>query len=343
MKGFDLNPTEIAELKQSHRLEHDKRKADKIKSVILLGTGWTLLQVSEALLLDEETLRSYVAKYREGNLQKLVRSIITGRFSILTEQEKAWLSNHVQSNLYSRSSDIRKALYQETGKQLSARSIRRLLTELCFSYKKTKLVPGKADSSKQQAFIEHYSQLKSELNDNDAIYFMDSAHPTHNAEPGYAWIKTGQEKTVNSNTGRARININGAIDIHRLHAVSTQCVTTNALSIITLLKKIDRTTRQKGTIHLVLDNAGYNHSHKLRDYVQNSRFMLHYLPPYSPNLNPIERLWKFMKGEVIKNQYYEKLVDFKKAITQFFQYFRRYRPRLASLLTDNFRVCQTQT
>lgn len=338
MKEFNLTPSQISGLRITHRQEREKRAADKIKAVILLGTGWTLKEVSEVLLLDEETLRSYVEKYQIGGLEALLKTIYLGRAAVLTANEKHWLTTHVKNNIYAKASDIEWSLYQNTGKRLSVRSITRILGELGFSYKKTKLVPGKADPVAQRQFIEYYKQLKEEKSDKDAIYFVDSAHPTHNAEAGYAWIKTGEEKQVKSNSGRQRICVNGAIDIESLHAVATKTEITNSKSVIELFKKIETQSRKSGKIHIILDNAGYNHSRDVREYVKNSRITLHFLPPYSPNLNPIERLWKFMKGEVIRNKYYETFKEFKVAISKFFQYFAKYRLRLRTLLTDNFRV-----
>jgi len=303
-----------------------------------LALAGQLQQVSEALLLDEETLRTYVGKYKDGGLKKLLKTIYMGRVAVLTEDEKSWLVMHVENNIYAKASDIEWSLYQHSGKRLSIRTMTRTLQHLGFSYKKTKLVPGKANPEAQQKFIEYYEKLKKEKSSDDAIFFIDITHPTHNVETGYAWIKTGEEKQVLSNSGRQRISVNGAIDIESMQAVSTRTVVTNAKSIVQLLKKIEEQSRKSGNIHVILDNARYNHSKIVQAYVKHSRITLHYLPPYSPNLNPIERLWKFFKGEVIKNKYYATFNGFKLAIKQFFQYFARYRVRLRSLLTDNFRV-----
>lgn len=338
MQGFELTTEQVSELRIAHRKERDKRNSYKINSVILLGTGWTLQQVSEALLLDEETLRTYVVKYKDGGLKNLLKTIYMGRVAILTEEEKIWLTTHVENNIYAKASDIKWSLYQHTGKRLSIRTMTRTLHCLGFSYKKTKLLPGKANAKAQQEFIAYYEQLKKEKAVDDAIFFIDSTHPTHNIETGYAWIKVGEEKQVLSNSGRQRISVNGAIDIENMQTISTRTVVTNAKSIVQLLKKIAGQSRKSGKIHVILDNAKYNHSKIVHEYVKQSRIILHYLPPYSPNLNPIERLWKFFKGEVIKNKYYATFNGFKLAIKQFFQYFARYRLRLRSLLTDNFRV-----
>jgi len=66
MEGFALSPEDVEELRAAHRSVGDKRHAYRINAVILLGTGWTEQEVAEALLLDPDTLRRYVARYRPG-------------------------------------------------------------------------------------------------------------------------------------------------------------------------------------------------------------------------------------------------------------------------------------
>ncbi len=72
-------------------------------------------------------------------------------------------------------------------------------------------------------------------------------------------------------------------------------------------------------IHLILDGAGYNRSKSVKKFAKELNIKLVYLPPYSPNLNPIERLWKFMKKEVTANRYYENYDDFKGSLSQFLE------------------------
>ena len=73
MKNFVLTPEKIEELRRAHRAAKrmgDVRLAYRLNAVILLGTGWTLRQVSEALLLDEETLRNYISRYTILGIEK---------------------------------------------------------------------------------------------------------------------------------------------------------------------------------------------------------------------------------------------------------------------------------
>src|SRR5437762_7729418 len=73
MKGFKLSKDELAFLRRAHKSEYYKRSAYKINALILLGSGWSLQEVKDALLLDDETLRSYVKKYQEGGLPELLK------------------------------------------------------------------------------------------------------------------------------------------------------------------------------------------------------------------------------------------------------------------------------
>jgi hypothetical protein len=88
MKDFWLSNEQLAELRAAHRSERNKHAAYKIKAVILLGSGWRVNQVKEALLLDDETLRSYVEKYQSGGIEALVKTHYLGRLSQLDEIQR---------------------------------------------------------------------------------------------------------------------------------------------------------------------------------------------------------------------------------------------------------------
>lgn len=89
-------------------------------------------------------------------------------------------------------------------------------------------------------------------------------------------------------------------------------------------------------IYLFLDNAGHHKSKDLQDFVKNTKITLHYLPPYSPNLNPIERLWKIMHENITYNRYYPKLADFTEGILSFFMNLQKIMPTIQSRINDNF-------
>ena len=92
-------------------------------------------------------------------------------------------------------------------------------------------------------------------------------------------------------------------------------------------------------ITLVLDNARYPHCRFVIDLAAQLKIELLFLPPYSPNLNLIERLWKFVKKECLYSQYYETFADFKIAITNCLADTQgKYQPALSTLLSLNFQT-----
>jgi transposase len=91
-------------------------------------------------------------------------------------------------------------------------------------------------------------------------------------------------------------------------------------------------------IRVVMDNAKYNHSRELRDYLarEGCRIKPIYLPTYAPNLNMIERFWRFMKEKVLSNKYYPTAADFRNAFQEFFANIGGWKAELESLLTPSF-------
>jgi transposase len=111
--------------------------------------------------------------------------------------------------------------------------------------------------------------------------------------------------------------------------------TLNAKSTIQFFQKIEEAYPFKRKIHVFCDNAPYYRNKEVREYLKNSKIALHFLPPYSPNLNPIERLWKWMKERVIYNAYYEHFEEFKAAVLGFFAILSALS--IESILGKNFR------
>ena len=190
----------------------------------------------------------------------------------------------------------------------------------------------------QRAFLNQYERIKAKKGENDPIYFADATHPQHNSIPSYGWIKTGQEKELKANCGRQRLNINGAINIETLEPTVRFDETINAQSAIDLFSTLEAKHPHATVIYVIVDNARYYRSRLLKQAMKGTKVKLIFLPPYSPNLNLIERYWKFFKKKVLNNRYYESFAEFKRACESFFRKRKKYLPELLSLLTENFHI-----
>jgi transposase len=114
------------------------------------------------------------------------------------------------------------------------------------------------------------------------------------------------------------INLSGAIDVVTHQIIIQEDKTLNAEATIGFFLKIEQAYPDKRSVHIFCDNAAYYRNKKVKLYLEQSKLILHFLPPYSPNLNPIERLWKWMKERTIYNTYYEHFEEFRDAIFGFF-------------------------
>lgn len=341
-KNF-LTKRERELLISQHSCEHEGKYRDRIKVIVLLDKGWSYEQIAEALLINHKTIRRYYEIYITKGIDYLLTTNYQGKGSFLTKFQQEELKNHLENNIYLSASEICNYVLKIYNIKYTSKGMTKLLHRLNFIYKKPKLIPGKADKEKQLFFIEKYNKLKKHLEAEDKILFMDGVHPQHNSKPAYGWFKKGKKAQILSNTGRKRVNINGVLDIENIEAIITSSESINAQSTIELFKKIEKKYHKAKKIYVICDNAKYYRSKLLFEYLKTSKIKLEFLPPYSPNLNIIERLWRFMHKKVTYNKYYESFDIFKKSILGFFENVKKYKKDLKSLLVDNFEIIDSQT
>jgi len=342
MNKLILTPSEIIALKQAHRACKDKRAADRIKAVYSLGMGFSVEDVVSILMLDEETLRNYVKRYQSGGINALITDHYLGSFSKLSAIQLQELEAHLEQNTYLTVEAVIAHVAEVYDTAYSVSGMTDLLHRLKFTYKKSKLVPAKADKEKQEYFLNQLEELRASKGKNDPILYMDGVHPQHNTMLAYGWIKKGQDNIIKSNAGRQRININGALDAETHAVITREDERINAQSTIALLEQVEAAYPFAAIIYVICDNARYYRSKLVGQFLETSKIQLIFLPSYSPNLNLIERLWKFMKKKVLYNKYYEKFDVFKKTTLEFFENIQQYKTELDSLLTNNFHVLNAE-
>jgi transposase len=338
--GLFLTAKEIEELKADHRAEEKRRYADRIKSVLLLDQGMVAEEVARILLLDEKTVRRYHQLYESGGLEGLCIDEIVGKQSRLSDEQEEELKLELRNRIFLSSGAVIAHVESKYGILYSTSGIVALLHRLNFSYKKPKVIPGKANAEAQEKFLEMLEKLKDTKGEENPLYYGDGVHPQHNSMPAYGWMPRGEDTELKSNTGRKRVNLNGALNAETKEIVVTEHVTLNAQSTIVLLTLLESLHPEAKKIYLVVDNAKYYKAKVIKEFLLTSRVVLVFLPPYAPNLNLIERVWKFFKKKILANRYYEKYADFREACLEFFEpkTWLAFRSEWTSLLTDNFQI-----
>jgi len=339
MRDYHLNEQELAELRGAHRAARNAREAYRINAVILLGSGWRPSEIAAALLIDDDTVRNHFKRYKQGGIAALERMNYVGSEALLTPAQLAELDAHLRQELHSSAASVVRWVEDRFGVHYTDSGMTALLHRLGYRYKKPKLLPGKAPAPEvQEDFVASYKTLKENKGEHDVLLFMDATHPQHNPVLAGGWIKRGRCFPIKSNTGRRRLNINGAIDVETMAAVIRYDDTIDAESTIALFEQIEAAYPRAATITVFCDNARYYRSKAVRAFLEHSRIDLQFLPPYAPNLNLIERFWKFFKRKVLYNRYYEDFADYKAACKQFFSDLDTHAEQLRSLLTDNFEI-----
>lgn len=337
MKSFYLSEEQLVALRSAHRAERNRRAAYKLNAVLLLGTGWTLKGVSEALLLDDETLRSYVEKYRKGGIETLLQTQYAGRRPQLDDAQQKQLCGELDTNIYLTTSAVIEYVKTTFEVTYTVSGMTDLLHRLGYAFKKPKLVPGNPDQEAQELFVEQYEAFMEQKPEDVEVVFMDAVHPEHNTMAAYGWIKKGERRCLKTNSGRQRLNLHGAIQAETMEMTVIESQSINRDSTVQLLEMLDQKYAHAKKVLVILDNARYHRSKEVQAVIEKSpRLKLVFLPPYSPELNLIERVWRFFKKQVLYNQYYENLEAFRKASIAFFSHIKAHQGALLSLLGGGF-------
>ncbi len=259
---------------------------------LLRSEGWSPSAIAQALRKSEYTICRHLDAYLE---KEKLRPENGGSESRLSDEQTRQLVEHLSEYTYAHVHQIVAYITDRWGIKYTVSGLNKWLHQKGFTYKKPKGVPHKADVDKQAGFVEHYEALKATLPEDEVILFMDAVHPTQATKITSGWIRKGIDKIINTTGSRTRLNIIGAIDLDNIEAaVFGQFDTVNSEAVTEFFKKVRDNYSPMNVIHMVLDGAGYHRSQEVVKEAEELGIKLHYLPPYSPNLNPIERLWKVM-------------------------------------------------
>ena len=310
-----LTKPEKATLETRHHRERDGRIRDRIKAVLLSSEGWTIQQIAQAMRVRRETIGNHLQDWHKEHKLKPENGGSTGRLSRCQCDQ---IIEHLSAHCYTKVKDICAYVLTTYGIHYSVSGMTDWLHQKGFSYKQPKLVPAKLDAIKQAEFINYYEHLKSTLPNDEVILFTDATHPTMATKNAYGWILKGQPKWLKKSASKTRVNIIGAIELDTLKVDSAIVDTVNAGTMIDFLKQLKRSYQNASKLHVILDQAGYHRSQDFQDKAKEMGIQLHFLPPYSPNLNPIERLWKVMNEDCRNNVFFESAQHFRQTIASVF-------------------------
>lgn len=323
----------------------DPRVQRKMEVLWLISQGLELAEVARLANVSTKTVRRYVKHYQQGGIEVLKRSNYRGPQSELDEYAET-LKEYFEKNPPSSVAQAQAEIERLTGIRREESQIRAFLKRLGMRHRKMGTIPGKGDEDKwkeQRTFLDE--QLNPRLDEAEAgdrkVFFVDASHFVHGAFLCCLWCFS--RIFLKSPSGRKRLNVLGALDFTTKELVTiTNLTYITSETVCQLLR--DLAEKYPGTpITLVLDNARYQRCRLVQDLAESLNIELLFLPSYSPNLNLIERLWKFTKAQCLNGKYYETFDAFQSAIIECLDNTsRKHRGAVTSLITRNFQMYDKQ-
>lgn len=335
---IDLTSEQKDALEKQHKMERDKRVADRIKAVLLTAEGWTQIQISQALRLRAETIHNHLLDYIK---EEKLKPTNAGSQTKLSSVQTCELIRHLETNTYLKVLHICGYVQKTYRIFYTLNGMTKWLHAHGFSYKKPKGTLLKANAQKQAEFIAYYEKLMKQTPGNEPILFGDGVHPTMATKVSYGWIKKGKEndKLIPTTASRTRLNFMGSLNLETMNLTIGRYKTLNSEAMEEHFKALREKYPQAPMIHLILDRGPYNRSQKTQEAAKRYGIHIHYLPPYSPNLNPIERVWKVMNEYVRNNHFFESVDEFKKEVMNFFHHtWKGISLKMIHRINDNFQT-----
>lgn len=314
MKRIDITEAELRDINEAIELPETKQRfRRKLLAVKMVAMNAKRQLILDTLDITAPTLSSYVDEYSEGGLARLLEDRSYKPTSSLEDRLEE-LAELFAKEPPQTAAHAREVIADRFEIALSVSQVRRLLRRMGLKFVKAGSSPGGADAQMQLDFLEGLLEPRIEQARKGELklFFMDASHFLWGGHPGYSWCFN--RVWAKGASGRKRLSVLGAVDAmnQKLHYNQTDGMV-NAESVCSLL--IDLRVRHPGEpICVVLDNVPYHRAKIVRELAEGFEIELLYLPPYSPNLNPIERLWRWVKKDCLLNAYHETFGAFKDAV-----------------------------
>lgn len=303
--------------RDSHPDAHVRRK---MLVLWLSHCGITRHMTAKIACVGRATVQRYVAAYRDGGLDGLRRWGISGPVSDLSKHIETICDSLTKSPVRT-VAEASERIELLTGLKRGPTQVRGFLKKwLGFRWRCTRAIPcpPKKELSEhiqdQQQFLD--TKLQPRLDEAIAgkrhLFFVDAAHCVFGTFLCCLWSST--RIFVKAASGRQRFNVLGAWNaVSRELVAITNTTVVNTETMCELLRAI-AARGLAGPITMVLDNARYQRNKIVEGLANELGIELLFLPSYSPNLNLIERLWRFVKRKAAYGRYHPKFADFQAAV-----------------------------
>jgi len=335
--SYKISETEIAKLNYERFAYPHPMVQKRIFSVYLKAVlNYSNHTIGLITGLHQNTVSYWIQVYQKKGYEGLLtNSYGTNESELETHSESILSSFSKQPPMCA--AEAAERISEMTGIKRSQQQVRAFMKRHGLKFIKCGHIPAKADNTMQHQWVENTLKpvIDAAQQGQVHLFFCDAAHFV--LQPFLCFLWSAIRVFIQASAGRNRINVLGAV-----HAITKEVVTLTNTTYITsdtliqFLKRLKERFNDK-PIAIILDNARYQHCFVVKVIAASLGIHLLFLPPYSPNLNIIERLWKFTKKKILYAKYYSKPEDFHKTIQSFFNNINQnYQSDLKSLLSLKF-------
>ena len=278
--------------------------------LLLLERGCSYREVRDVLFASNDLIAGCVARFRSGGVDAAV-----GSSDAKTQTVPRWLTLVAQWALTTTPQDfgyfrtrwssatLAEVLWWEAGIRKSPESVRRGLRRMNFVWRRPRPIVGPTDAE-YNAKLARIRRLLAGMPPDETAVFQDEVDVNLNPKIGCAWMVRGKQTTVSTPGNNVKRYLAGSL-VWRTGTLIVSSPTPRRNTQLFLAHLNDLRCRMRGyrNIHVICDNAGFHKSRAVRQYLARwgHRLELHFLPAYSPETNPIERVWWHLHETVTRN------------------------------------------
>jgi transposase len=345
MKTIQLTPEQRKDISERRRQARDRRVYQRLSAVLWSDDGRTREEIAGLVGVSTRQVGQWLRIFRNKGLDQLCTLHYQGDPGRLGPAQVKRLKQEIETGVFHNADQIRSWIEASFGVAYSASGVKDLLGRIGASFHKVSGFFWKADIKKQKQFVRKYRRHKRQAGPGTRRYFVDACHPVWGVDLLYSCgLLTGQRFYVGVGNGRKRLNILGAYSPDDHDYVDLRLTKENITGeqFVRLLEALLARHPDTEKFLVYLDNARYYSKPCVKRWLASHRqFRLVPLPAYSPNLNLIERLWKFLRKKAFR-RWHVTFEGMQAAVAEVLDRLGEYRDELSTLMTERFAIVEVE-
>src|SRR5215210_1825714 len=341
MKTIRLTPRQRQDIGERRRHAQDRRIYQRLSAVLWSEDGRSREEIADLLGVSTRQVGQWFRIFRNKGPDQLCTLHYRGDPGRLRPAQVERLKREIATGVFHNAEQVRTWVQETWGVDYSISGIKDLLRRIGASYHKVSGFFWKADVEEQKRWVRKHRRHKRAAGPGTRRYFVDACHPVWGVDLLYScWLLVGQRFYVGVGNGRKRLNILGAScpDDHDYVDLRLTKENITGERFVKLLEALRAKHPETAKFILYLDDARYDSKPCVKQWLAAHReFRLVPVPAYSPNLNLIERRWKFLRKKAL-SRWHVTFEAMQAAVGEVLDRLGEYRDELATLMTERFAI-----